>query len=56
MLLVLILHVLLSDGLEPLHAEVLRLLHHGVRARVLVSPGELSGQEEVMLVKGFARV
>ena len=53
---VLRLDVLLPDGLKLLHAELLRRLHHGVRAGVLDSLGELSGHEEVILVQRSARV
>ena len=53
---VLCLDVFLPDGLELLHAELLGRLHHGVRAGVLDPLGELSGQEEVILVQRSAGV
>ena len=48
--------MLLPDRLELLHAELLGRLHHGVRAGVLDPLGELSGQEEVILVQRSAGV
>ena len=51
-----LLHVLLPDGLELFHAQMLWRPHHRVCAGVLGPPGELSCQEEVSLIKRWSRV